>query len=334
MPRPLKILFLNLLIAGMSSCHKKVDFSYLDASIPFDHRVDVLLAQMTLEEKLTLMNYNNQAIERLKVPAYGWWNEGLHGVAFSGRATVFPQPIGLAASWNKELLYDIGTAISDEARAKHHEFVRQGKRNNFQGLTYWAPNINIFRDPRWGRGIETYGEDPYLTGRMGVHFIKGLQGNDDKYLKLIATPKHYAVHSGPEPERHRFNAMASDKDLYETYLPHFKEAIQEGGAYSIMSAYNRFNGKSCSAHPRLLHEILREGWGFEGVVVSDCGAIRDIFEHHKIVNSKEEAAAAALLAGCDLNCGDYYQFLSDALQQNLITEKDIDIGLRRILLAR
>ncbi|MEM9857805.1 MAG: glycoside hydrolase family 3 C-terminal domain-containing protein, partial [Bacteroidota bacterium] len=283
---------------------------------------------------LLTMSYNNQEITRLNIPAYGWWNEALHGVAFSGRATVFPQPIGLAASWNKELLFNIGDAISDEARAKHHEFVRQEKRNNFQGLTYWAPNINIFRDPRWGRGIETYGEDPYLTGRMGVHFIKGLQGDDEKYFKLIATPKHYAVHSGPEPERHRFNAVASDKDLYETYLPHFREAIQEGGAYSIMSAYNRFNGESCSAHPRLLNEILREEWGFEGVVVSDCGAVRDIFEYHKIVDSKEEAAAIALVSGCDLNCGDYYQFLSGALEQNLITEEDIDVGLRRILLAR
>ncbi len=328
--------FLLLLCFLMASSIKgqEIDYSYRDISLSFEERIDILLAQMTIEEKLSQMTHNNKAIPRLDIPAYGWWNEALHGVAYSGRATVFPQPIGLAASWNVDLLNKIGTAVSDEARAKHHDFVRKDKRNNFQGLTFWAPNINIFRDPRWGRGIETYGEDPYLTGRMGVAYIKGLQGDDEKYLKLVATPKHYAVHSGPEPDRHRFNATCNDKDLYETYLPHFKEAIQEGGAFSIMSAYNRFNGESCSGHPRLLTEILREEWGFKGVVVSDCAAIRDIYEFHKISESKEEAAAIGVKSGCDLNCGDYYQYLKGALEQGLVNEEDIDVALSRNFLAR
>jgi len=311
-----------------------IDDRYLNSCLNMEERVDILLKQMTLDEKISQMTHNSKAIPRLQIPQYGWWNEALHGVAYSGRATVFPQPIGLAASWNSKLIFDVGTAVSDEARAKHHDFIRSGKRNNFQGLTFWAPNINIFRDPRWGRGIETYGEDPFLTGRLGVAYIKGLQGDDPKYLKLVATPKHYAVHSGPEPERHRFNATCRDKDLYETYLPQFKEAIQEGGAYSIMSAYNRVNGESASGSHRMLTAILREEWGFKGYVVSDCGAIRDIFENHKIVNSAAQAAAVGLKSGCDLNCGSYYSNLKTAYTEGLVTEKDIDISLRRLLLAR
>lgn len=332
----LKKLTIGVLLA-LCSIHlsaQEVDFSFLNTDLSFEERVDILISQMTLEEKISQMTDHSSAIPRLKIPQYGWWNESLHGVAFSGRATVFPQPIGLAASWNTSLLHQVGDAISDEGRAKHHNFIRDGKRNRFQGLTFWAPNINVFRDPRWGRGIETYGEDPFLIGRLGVSFIKGLQGDNEKYFKVIATPKHYAVHSGPEPERHRFDAIVSDKDLYETYLPHFKEAVQEGGAYSIMSAYNRLNGESCSGHHRLLTEILRDEWDFKGYVVSDCGAIKDIFEHHKIADSKAEAAAIGLKSGCDLNCGYYYPNLKDALTQGMIVEKDIDISLARLFLAR
>ncbi len=330
-----KILFLTAVLSLPVLGHtQEIDFDFLNTNLSFDDRVDILIQQMTLDEKIAQMQYNAPAIPRLKVPEYSWWNECLHGVAFAGRATVFPEPIGLAATWNTHLVYSVAQTISDEARAKHNEFLKEDKRNNFQGLNFWAPNVNIFRDPRWGRGIETYGEDPCLTSKMGVAFVKGLQGNDEKYLKLIATPKHFAAHSGPEPERHRFNAIVSDKDLYETYLPQFKAAIQEGGAYSIMSAYNRLNGESCSGHPRLLTEILRDEWNFNGFVVSDCGAIRDIYEYHKIANSKEEAAAIALKSGCDLNCGDYYFYLNDAFAQGLIAESDIDKGLRRLFMAR
>ncbi|WP_414481212.1 glycoside hydrolase family 3 protein, partial [Caldicoprobacter sp.] len=261
---------------------------YLDPDQPLEKRVDDLVSRMTLEEKVSQMIYASSAIPRLGIPEYNWWNECLHGVAAAGIATVFPQAIGMAASFNDKLLYKVACAISDEARAKHHEFVRQGDRGIFKGLTFWSPNVNIFRDPRWGRGQETYGEDPYLTGRMGVAFIKGLQGDHPKYLKVVATPKHYAVHSGPEPMRHSFDARVSQKDLRETYLPAFKECIKEGKAESIMGAYNRTNGEPCCASPTLLQKILREEWGFEGYVVSDCGAIEDIHKHHKVTNTPEE----------------------------------------------
>ena len=310
------------------------EFPHYDDTKSFEERIEGLLKEMSVEEKISQLEHDAKAIPRLGIPKYNWWNESLHGVAFSGRATVFPQPIGLGASFNPELLYKIAEATSDEARAKHHEYIRQDKRSIFQGLTFFAPNINIFRDPRWGRGSETYGEDPYLTGRLGVSFIKGLQGDDPKYLKLVATPKHYAVHSGPEANRHSFNSMANDKDLYETYLPHFKEAIQEGKAFSIMSAYNRLNGASASGHERLLTKILREDWGFEGFVVSDCGAIKDIYENHKIAYSESNAAAIGLTSGCDLNCGQYYKHLNDAYAEGQVSEEYIDRALRRLLLAR
>src|SRR5215471_18204652 len=215
---------------------------YQDPNAPIERRVDDLLSRMTLEEKVSQLMNDSAAIDRLGVPAYNWWNECLHGVARAGRATVFPQTIGMAATWDADLLGRVATAISDEARAKYHEFARRGKRNIYQGLTFWTPNINLFRDPRWGRGMETYGEDPYLTGRMAVAFIKGLQGDDPKYLKTVATAKHYAVHSGPEPARHSFDVLPSEHDLWETYLPHFETAVREGGAYSVMCAYNRVDG--------------------------------------------------------------------------------------------
>jgi beta-glucosidase len=289
---------------------------------------------MTLEEKISQMVYDAPAIERLGVPKYNWWNECLHGVGRAGLATVFPQAIGLAATWDVDLIGQVATAISDEARAKHHEALRRGIHEIYAGLTFWTPNINIFRDPRWGRGQETYGECPYLTARLGVAFVEGLQGDDPKYLKLVATPKHYAVHSGPEPGRHTFDAQVDERDLRETYLPHFEACMMEAGAYSIMGAYNRTNGQACCASRRLLGEILRDEWGFEGYVVSDCGAIHDIYAHHKVVNTAEEAAALAVVEGCDLNCGETYPALLEAVKQGLIDEAAIDRAVQRLFTAR
>jgi len=307
---------------------------YKNPDAPLEKRVEDLLSRMTLEEKVSQMMNASAAIERLDVPAYNWWNECLHGVARAGRATVFPEPIGLAATWDTGLVFRTATAISDEARAKHHEFVRRGKRNIYQGLTFWSPNINLVRDPRWGRGMETYGEDPYLTARMAVQFIKGLQGDNPKYLKVVATPKHFAVHSGPEPLRHSFDAPADDIDLRESYLPQFEAAVREGGAFSVMCSYNRVNGDPACASPRLLGEILRGQWGFPGYVVSDCGAIGDIYQGHKVAATQEEAAARAVKAGTDLDCGTEYSALVPAVRQKLITEADIDMSLRRLLTAR
>ncbi len=244
---------------------------------------------MTAEEKISQLTNQAAAIPRLGVPQYEWWNEALHGVARAGVATVFPQAIGLAATFDAPLVHEMAVVVSDEARAKHHQFVREGRRERYQGLTFWSPNINIFRDPRWGRGQETYGEDPFLTGRLGVEFVKGLQGDDPRYYKVIATAKHYAVHSGPEPDRHTFDARPSERDLHETYLPAFRALVQDGRAASVMSAYNRVNGESATASQRLLDDILRREWGFGGYVVSDCGAVDDIFMRHKIVATAPES---------------------------------------------
>ncbi len=313
---------------------KDVDFSYLDYNLPFEERVGILMTQMTLQEKISQMTNESKAIPRLQIPEYNWWNECLHGVARAGYATVFPQSITVAASFNTELLEEIGTVISDEARAKHHEFLRQNKRTIYTGLDFWSPNINIFRDPRWGRGHETYGEDPYLAGELATEFIMGLQGDDPKYFKTIATSKHFAVHSGPEKLRHSFDVDVSDKDLYETYLPAFYKTIKDAKVYSVMGAYNRFRGESCSGHDFLLNKLLRDTWGFDGYVVSDCGAIRDIETGHHIANSRPEAAAIGVKGGCDLNCGSYYKSLGKAVGKGFITEDQIDIALRRILMAR
>jgi beta-glucosidase len=290
---------------------------YKDPAAPIDKRVADLVSRMTLEEKISQLMNDSSAIERLDVPAYNWWNECLHGVARAGRATVFPETIGMAATWDTDLLSRVSTAISDEARAKYHEFVRRGKRNIYQGLTFWTPNINLFRDPRWGRGMETYGEDPYLTGRMAVAFIKGLEGDDPKYLKTIATAKHYAVHSGPESLRHTFET-----------------AIREGGAYSVMCAYNRVDGLPACASPRLLNDILRKQWGFGGYVVSDCGAVGDIYLNHKTAPNPAAGVAAALKAGTDLNCGVEYENLLAAVHGGLLAESDINQALGRLLMAR
>jgi beta-glucosidase len=277
---------------------------------------------------------NAPAIPRLDVPAYEWWNEALHGVARAGAATVFPQAIGLAATFDPALLQEIATVISDEARAKHHEFAARGLRGRYQGLTFWSPNINIFRDPRWGRGQETYGEDPYLTSVMGVAFVRGLQGDDPVYRKVDATAKHFAVHSGPEADRHTFDVHPDERDFYETYLPAFEALVQDGPAAAAMGAYNRVYGESASASEMLLQDILRTRWRFDGYVVSDCDSIEDIWRNHELVETPEQAAALGVRNGGDLNCGTTYHALTAAVEQGLITEAEIDVALQRLMLAR
>jgi beta-glucosidase len=314
-----------------SSNHKP---PFKDPARPTEERVHDLISRMTLEEKVSQMVFDSPPIERLGIPAYNWWTECLHGVARAGLATVFPQAIGLAATWNTPLLGRIAVAISDEARAKHHEAARRGMRGIYSGLTYWSPNVNIFRDPRWGRGQETYGEDPYLTASMGVAFVRGLQGDDPRYLKLVATPKHFAAHSGPEATRHEFDARVGERDLRETYLPAFKACLQEGKAASIMGAYNRLNGEPCCASPTLLERILRREWGFTGAVVSDCFAIDDIFGGHGVAETPAEAAALAVNAGCDLECGCVYPALLEAVARGLIDEAAIDRAVARAFTAR
>jgi beta-glucosidase len=308
---------------------------YQDTSKDFETRALDLVSQMTLEEKISQIGNSSAAIPRLGINEYDWWNECLHGVARAGVATVFPQAIGMAATFDLDMMSEVANIISDEARAKHHEFLRNNDFGRYKGLTMWSPNINIFRDPRWGRGHETYGEDPFLTGQMGMRFVKGLQGDDPKYFKVVATAKHYAVHSGPEPERHSFNVVPDARDLWETYLPAFEDLMVKAKAYSIMGAYNRVDGESASASWMLLEDILRKQWGFEGFVVSDCGAIRDIYAHHKIVNSAEEAAAVGLRRGCDLDCGNVYQqAMLKAVQEGMIDEGEIDRSVYRLMLAR
>ncbi len=307
---------------------------YLDPTQPIAARVQNLVGQMTLAEKISQMLFTAPAIDRLDIAKHNWWNEGLHGLGRAGVATVFPQAIGLAATWNEQLMHTVATAISDEARAKHHAAARRGLREMYTGLTCWSPNVNIFRDPRWGRGQETYGEDPYLTAKMGVAFVKGLQGDDSRYLKLAATPKHYAVHSGPESLRHHFDARIDERDMREFYLFAFEATVKEANAASIMGAYNRTNGEPCCASPTLLEQILRREWGFDGYVVSDCEAIRDIFENHKVVATAAEAAALAVKNGCELNCGRIYSVLLDSVKQGLIDEATIDQAVTRLFTAR
>jgi len=306
---------------------------YKNPSLPIDKRVDDLVSRMTLEEKVSQMMNGAAAIERLGIPDYEWWNEGLHGVARAGYATVFPQAIGLAATWNTDLMNQVADVISTEARAKYNDFNSRGDHGRYKGLTFWSPNINIFRDPRWGRGQETYGEDPFLTARMGVAFVKGLQGNDPKYLKVVATPKHYAVHSGPEPERHSFDAKASQRDMRETYLPAFRATIVEGGAQSVMCAYNRTNTEPCCTNKQL-NDILRKEWNFGGYIVSDCGAIDDIYKRHQYVKTEGEASAMAVKAGTDLTCGREYRSLVQAVKDGLISEADINVAVKRLMKAR
>jgi beta-glucosidase len=307
---------------------------YKNPDLPIDQRVDDLIGRMTIEEKVSQMSHEAAAIERLDVPKYNWWNEALHGVARAGRATVFPQAIAMAASFHPKLLKRVARAISDEGRAKYHEAIRMDNRQQYLGLTYWSPNINIFRDPRWGRGHETYGECPYLTARMGVAFVRGLQGNDPTYLKSAACAKHFAVHSGPEDDRHHFDAVVSQRDLRETYLPAFEALVREAKVESVMGAYNRTNGEVCCASPTLLGQILRQEWGFAGHVMSDCWAILDFHEHHKVTKTPAESAALAVKNGCDLNCGCTYPHLLSAYKAGLIDEETIDVSLKRLFRTR
>ena len=313
---------------------------FRNPDLPIDARVDDLLGRLTLDEKVGLMIERAAGVERLGIPKFPWWNEALHGVARAGRATVFPQAIGLAATWDTDLMLRVATGVSDEARAMNNGWITRGKRELYQGLVFWSPNINIFRDPRWGRGQETYGEDPFLTGAIGTAFVKGMQGNDPKYLKVVATAKHYAVHSGPESSRHTFDASVSETDLRETYLPAFRDLVVLGKAESVMCAYNSFRAQPACANDELLGTVLRKEWGFGGYVVSDCGAVIDIFENHKVKNTPAEAAAMAVLAGTDLECGsgswaagspDAYNGLPEAVKRGLLRESDIDRALRRLL---
>ncbi len=308
--------------------------AYENPKLPVGQRVQNLISQMTLEEKISQLGSHAPAVPRLGIPAYDWWNECLHGVARAGVATVFPQAIGMAATWHQELIFRTAKAISDEARAKYHKAVSEGKHARYYGLTFWSPVVNLARDPRWGRTQETYGEDPYLTSRLGVAFVKGLQGNDPHYLKLVATPKHFAVNN-EEAIRHTGSANVDERQLREYYLAQFEACVREGHAQSVMGAYNAVNGTPCCVNTHLLEEILRKEWGFDGYVVSDCGAIQDIFAGHKFLKSAEEAAAAGVKSGCDLNCGEVYQkHLLKAVRQNIISEKEIDRSLSRLFRAR
>ena len=307
---------------------------YLNPDLPAQQRAADLVSRMTLEEKVLQMQNSAPAIPRLDIPAYDWWNEALHGVARAGEATVFPQAIGLAATWDTDLMHRIADTISTEARAKYNQAMRDHNHRRYYGLTFWSPNINIFRDPRWGRGQETYGEDPYLTGRMAVAFIRGMQGDDPHYFKVIATAKHYAVHSGPEPLRHGFDVKPSERDLNETYLPAFRASIVEAKADSVMCAYNAVDGVPACANTDLLVRRLRGDWGFQGYVVSDCGAITDIFQGHKYKPTAAEASATAVKTGTDLTCGNEYRSLVEAVKDGIITEAEIDRSLGRLFMAR
>ncbi len=308
--------------------------AYLDCSLSVDARARDLVSRMTVAEAAGQLLFQAPALPRLGIPAYNWWNEALHGVARAGTATVFPQAIALAATFDPDLVRTVAEVIATEGRAKFHEACRQGDRGIYKGLTFWSPNVNIFRDPRWGRGQETYGEDPWLTGRLGVAFVRGLQGDDPRYLKTAACAKHYAVHSGPENLRHSFDARVSVKDLRETYLPAFRDLVREAGVESVMGAYNRTNGEPCCGSPTLLGNILRDEWGFAGHVVSDCWAIKDFHENHQVCATPEESVALALNSGCDLNCGQLYGKIMDALDRGLVTEATIRRSAVRLMVTR
>ncbi|WP_369753108.1 glycoside hydrolase family 3 C-terminal domain-containing protein [Flavobacterium sp. WC2409] len=324
------------LLVAIVSCQTQRQLAFhKDSTKSFEERAQFIVSQMTLDEKVSQMTYESPAIGRLGIPEMNWWNECLHGVARAGTATVFPQGIGMSAMWDRKQMFKISTAISDEARAKHQEFTSRNKRGIYQGLTFWTPNINIFRDPRWGRGMETYGEDPYLTGELAVQFVKGLQGDDPKYYKLIATAKHFVVHSGPESERHSFNAEPNDFDMINTYSPQFEKVVKEAKVYSVMCAYNSYKGLPCCGN-KALSDLLRNDWGFKGYIVSDCWAVKDFYDKgaHEVVATREEASAMAVKAGTDLNCGDSYPSLVKAIQQKLITEAELNISVERLIVAR
>jgi beta-glucosidase len=339
----LVILVVTMATSGAQPAQPASTPLYLDPSQPIDVRVNDLVSRMTLEEKASQLVNQSRAIPRLQIPEYDWWSEALHGVARAGTATVFPEPIGLAATFDPPLIHRMATAIGQEARAKHNQAVRAGRRDIYEGLDFWSPNINIFRDPRWGRGQETYGEDPFLTSHMGVAFVTGLQGDDPKYFQVIATPKHYAVHSGPEPSRHSVNVDATKHDMEDTYLPAFRATVTEGKAGSVMCAYNRVNGEPACANAFLLEDKLRGAWKFNGYVVSDCDAVTDIQRGHQFTETMAAAAAVSLKRGMDNECADFgqktldnsdYVKYVDAVKQGLLSEKDLDITVKRLFAAR
>ncbi len=322
------VIFLSAAIIISSISHGQYKFSFSNPALPVEKRVDDLLNRLTTDEKISLLLYNSPGVERLGIPSYNWWNEALHGVARAGRATVFPQAIGLAATFDDSLIKKIADAISDEARAKYNAAIKNNNRSQYLGLTFWSPNINIFRDPRWGRGHETYGEDPYLAGRIGTAFVSGLQGNHPRYYKTIACAKHFAVHSGPEPLRHAFNAVVSNNDLYNTYLPAFQKLVVDAKVGGIMCAYNRTDSLPCCGSKFLLQDILRKEWGFTGYVVTDCWALDDIFRYHHFVKTPEEAAAMAIKNGVNVECGNTLKSLQSALQKGLLAVEDINASLK------
>ena len=307
---------------------------FRNPKLSIQERAKDVVRRLSLAEKVAQLQNGAPAIPRLGIPAHNWWSEALHGSAFSGRATVFPEPIGLAATFSPSFVQSVFDVVSTEVRAKNNAAVKRGDFGIFKGLNVWTPNINLFRDPRWGRGQETYGEDPYLTGVMGVAVIKGLQGTDPKYKKLIACAKHYAVHSGPESKRHVFNTNPNERDLWESYLPHFEMAVKEGGVGSVMGAYNSIYGQPATANKLLINDVLRKRWGFKGFVVSDCGAINDIYAGHKFVATRAEASAIAVKTGTDLDCGDEYKSLISAVRQGYIKESEIDVAVERMFEAR
>jgi beta-glucosidase len=320
--------------ASAAAVHRSYAFPFRDPSLPLSERVADLVGRLSVDEKIAQLVHDTPAIPRLGIPAYNWWNEALHGVARHGRATVFPQAIALGATFDEALVREVATVISSEARAKFNAARKLGNHGRYAGLTFWSPNINIFRDPRWGRGQETYGEDPFLTSRLGVAFVKGLQGDHPTILKTAACAKHFAVHSGPEGVRHEFDARPSQKDLHETYLPAFEALVREAHVEGVMSAYNRVYGEPASGSTLLLREILRKQWGFAGYIVSDCWALVDFSEHHRVTRTRPQSAAKALLAGVNLNCGDTYPHLRTALAERLVTEAQIDQTLGTLLKTR
>jgi beta-glucosidase len=322
---------LTLSSVAQNNCESK---PWLNTKLSFDERVELLIDCLTFDEKVSQLMNASSEIERLDIKSYDWWNEALHGVARGPKATIFPQAIGLASTFDRDLIQEVGNTISDEARAVNNHLVKiNGEFIRYMGLSFWSPNVNIFRDPRWGRGQETYGEDPFLSGQIGASFIKGMQGDDPKYLKTAACAKHYVVHSGPEADRHRFNAIVNQQDLHETYLPAFKACV-DVGVEAVMCAYNRTNDEACCGSPTLLQNILRDNWNFKGHVVSDCGAVRNFHRQHGLTKTPEQSAALALKSGTNLNCGDTYKSLKEAFAQGLIVEEDLDNGLRPLLKTR
>ncbi|MBX2840808.1 MAG: glycoside hydrolase family 3 protein, partial [Flammeovirgaceae bacterium] len=332
----------TFLLAGMFFClnilnansQDKDKLAFWNPELSLDERANDLVSHLTLDEKIAQLNYEAPAVERLGIPEYNWWNESLHGVARNGRATVFPQPIGLGATFDEDLIFRIATAISDEARAKFNASQKIGNYNRYSGLTFWSPNVNLYRDPRWGRGQETYGEDPFLISRIGVNYVKGLQGDNPKYLKAAACAKHYVVHSGPEGDRHVFNAVPPKKDFRETYLPAFEALVKEADVEIVMCAYNRTFDEACCGSSYLLEDILRDEWGFDGHVTSDCWALVDFHEFHKVTKTPEESAALAFNSGVNVNCGSISPNLKGAVEQGLITEEKLDEVLATLMKTR